>query len=491
VIPLSVARIAAIVDGELAGRAGRRVLVDGSVEFDSRACGPGSLFVAFAGERVDGHDYLRAAADAGAVAALVTRGPQSILDDGGLALIVVPDAARALGALAAAVLGELPQVGVVGVTGSAGKTSTKDLIAGLLERLGPVVAPPGSFNNELGLPHTVLRCDAQTRFLVLEYSARGIGHIRYLTGIAAPRIAAVLNVGSAHLGEFGSRAAIAQAKGELVEALPDESGGGVAVLNLDDPAVAAMASRTAARIVTTGEAPAAQVRAADIELDDLGRPSFTLIAGGESARVGLGLAGRHQVANALSAAAVALECGASLGQVVDGLAAARPRSRWRMELRERPDGVVVINDAYNANPESMRAALDALARIGAAREAAGARSWAVLGPMAELGDDGPDEHASLGRSAARAGITAVLAVGDAAAPIAAGAAAAPDWAGSVLSASDVDGALLVLRDRLGAGDVVLVKASRSAGFERLAEALLADAPPQAPGDGARRNGSAA
>ncbi|MCU1656106.1 MAG: murF, partial [Pseudonocardiales bacterium] len=457
-IALTLGEIAEIVGGRLVG-ADPSTAVTARVEFDSRAVAPGGLFLALPGEHVDGHDFVPAAAAGGAVAAIVTRPVQG-------PAIEVTDGFAALAALAAAVLRRLRHVTVIGITGSSGKTSTKDLVAQLLARLGPTVAPPGSFNNELGHPYTVLLADEGTRYLVLETSARGIGHIRYLTGIAPPRIGVALNVGSAHLGEFGSREAIAQAKGELVEALPAAADGGVAVLNADDALVLAMRSRTAARVVTFGEAAAADVRADDVNLDELGRPAFRMHAAGIAVDVQLRLAGAHQVGNALAAAAVALECGLPLDQVAAGLGAAVPASRWRMEVTERRDGVVVINDAYNANPESMRAALKALAAVSRARRDRGARSFAVLGLMAELGPDGPAEHDALGRLAVRLDISHVIAVGEQARPIQHGAALEGSWDGESSWVPDTDAAVALLRAQLRPGDVVLVKASRAASLER-------------------------
>jgi UDP-N-acetylmuramoyl-tripeptide--D-alanyl-D-alanine ligase len=460
VIDLSVGEVAQIVGGTVRG-ADPAMVVTGSVEFDSRQVGPGGLFVAIAGARADGHDFVGAATDAGAVASLVTRSVDGTT-------IEIADPLAALAALAAEVIRRLPDVTVIGVTGSAGKTSTKDLLAHLLTAAGPTVAPPGSFNNELGHPYTVLRATPETRFLVLENSARGIGHIRYLTEIAPPRIGAVLNVGTAHLGEFGSREAIAQAKGELVEALP---GDGVAVLNADDPLVLAMANRTVARIVTVGESPSAEVRAVEVRLDDLGRPRFELHTPHGAADVSLRLVGAHQVGNALAAAAVALECGLTLGEVGEMLGTATPVSRWRMELTERADGTVVINDAYNANPESMRAALESLTTVGRAR---GTRTVAVLGLMAELGEAGPAEHEALGAEAARLGVARVVAVGEEARPICAGTALEGSWDGTATWVPDADAALDLLRNELRGGDVVLVKASRAASLERVALAIADD-----------------
>ncbi|TAM89901.1 MAG: UDP-N-acetylmuramoyl-tripeptide--D-alanyl-D-alanine ligase [Jatrophihabitans sp.] len=450
-IALTLAEIADIVGGTLV--APPTAVVTGTVEFDSRRVGPGGLFLALRGDRVDGHDFVPAALAAGAVAALVTRpvpGPH----------ILVADGLAALAALAARVVRRLPAT-VVGVTGSSGKTSTKDLLAQLLGRLGPTVAPPGSFNNELGHPYTVLRAGTDTRFLVLENSARGIGHIRYLAAIAPPRIGVVLNVGSAHLGEFGSREAIARAKGELVEALPAD---GLAVLNADDPLVLGMRGRTAARVRTFGRDPGADVRAEAVRADDLGRAGFTLVTQGTRAPVRLRLVGAHHIGNALAAAAVATECGMTVPEAADALTAAGPVSHWRMEVTERPDGAVVINDAYNANPESMRAALETLAAIAAARSA---RPVAVLGEMAELGPQGPTEHARTGRLAVELGIARLVAVGEAARAYDTGTTGFR-WV------PDAAAALALLRAEIGPGDVVLVKASRAASLERIALAIAED-----------------
>jgi UDP-N-acetylmuramoyl-tripeptide--D-alanyl-D-alanine ligase len=472
-IPLSVAEIAAITSAELAGEAAAGTAVTGPVVIDSRLAAAGALFAALPGEHVDGHDYAAAAVGCGAAAVLASRP----LPGMGAPVLLVPDVTLALGALARAVLGRLPDVTVVGITGSSGKTSTKDLASQVVERLGPTIAPQGSLNNEIGLPLTVLRADETTRYLILEMSARGIGHIAYLTGIAPPRIGAVLNVGRAHAGEFGSADAVAKAKGELVEALPAAADGGVAVLNADDPNVAAMAARTSARVVTTSVDPGrdADVRATDIELDDLGRASFCLTVGGTSADVRLRLHGRHHVANALAAAAVAAELGMDVAAIADALAAATARSKKRMELHERRDGVLVVNDAYNANPDSTRAAIEALAHLtGNGRPGTSRRGIAVLGYMAELGDIEAQSHEEAGRLAAQAGAAVVVAVGAGAAPVLDGARGAGGWHGDAIAVPDPKGALEALRNRLRPGDVVLVKASKAAGLWEVADGLLAE-----------------
>lgn len=457
-IELTIGEVAAAVGGALSEAADPDLPVTGAVEFDSRLIGAGGLFVALPGERVDGHDFAGAAVSAGAVAGLARRP----LD--GLPTVLVPDVQAALGLLARAVLDRLPSTRVVGITGSSGKTSTKDLLAHVLAPAGPTVAPPGSFNNEIGHPYTVLRADPGTRFLVLECSARGPGHVAALCRIAPPSIGVELNVGSAHLGEFGSRAAIATAKAELVQALPP---GGLAVLNADDPAVAAMAGATLARVVTFGRAPTADVGARAESMDEAGRASFTLLTPAGSAPVVLGLHGAHHVGNALAVAAVALELGLALPEIVDRLGSARPVSRWRMEVTDRPDGVRVVNDAYNANPESMAAALRALAAMAPGRR----RSWAVLGEMGELGDAAEAAHRDLGTLAAALGVHRLVLVGPAAAAAAATAAGV-----QVSPVPDVAAAVALIEAELVPGDIVLVKASRAAGLERVALALAAPSP---------------
>jgi UDP-N-acetylmuramoyl-tripeptide--D-alanyl-D-alanine ligase len=326
------------------------------------------------------------------------------------------------------------------------------------------VSPPGSYNNDIGLPLTVLAADEGTRFLVLEMGSRGPGHIARLCRVSRPQVGVVLNVGSAHLGEFGSAEGIAVAKGELVEALPED---GTAVLNADDPRVLGMAPRTRARVLTTGLGEDADVRATEVALDDAGRARFTLAVAGETHPVHLRAVGAHQVANALSAAGAALAVGMTPAAVATALSEALPRSRWRMEVERRPDGVTVVNDAYNANPESMRAALAALTALP------GTRRIAVLGAMGELGPGAAEEHVRLGRDAAAAGVDLVVAVGADAVGIARGAAAAGRRPGEEsVHVPDRASARAFLSDLLRPGDVVLVKASRAYGLELLAADLL-------------------
>jgi UDP-N-acetylmuramoyl-tripeptide--D-alanyl-D-alanine ligase len=466
VIPMTLAEVAVVVGGRLEPADGSgAVRVDGPVVTDSREAAAGSLYVARVGEHADGHDFVPDAAARGAVAALATR---PVAD---LPCVVVDDTQEAFAALAREVVRRAPGLDVVGITGSSGKTSTKDLLGTVLATAGATVAPVGSYNSEVGVPLTVCRVEPTTRFLVVEMGARGVGHIAYLTRMAPPRVGVVLNVGTAHVGEFGSRAAIARAKSELVAALHPS---GLAVLNADDSAVRAMGDVTVARVVLVGEAEDADVRASGVDLDDLGRPSFTLHTAAGERPVRLGLVGRHHVGNALAVVATALELGLAEDAVVAALEAATPVSRWRMEVTERADGVTVVNDAYNANPDSMRAALTALQRMGRGR-----RTWAVLGTMLELGDESEALHAEVGEEAVARGVDELLVVGEPARPLASGATSAVGvYAATtrVRTVADADAAEALLRAELRAGDVALFKSSRDAGLRLLGDRLAA--PPE-------------
>jgi UDP-N-acetylmuramoyl-tripeptide--D-alanyl-D-alanine ligase len=461
VIPLSLAEVARITGAQLAGVADPAAVVTGPVVIDSREAGPGSLFAALPGTRTDGHEFAAAAVRSGAVAVLATR-------PAGCPAIVVPDVQTALGQLARAVVDRASDLTVIGITGSSGKTTTKDITAQLLENLGPTIAPRESFNNEIGHPLTVLRITDQTRFLVSELAARGPGHITHLCQIAPPRLGAVLGVGLAHTGEFGGLEAIAQAKGELVAALPAD---GIAVLNADDHRVAAMATRTSARVVTFGRSQSADVRAEGVRADEAGRPGFTLTTAAGSAPVQLQLHGEHHVTNALAAATLAGQLGMPVAAIAAGLSAAVARSRWRMEVTRLPDGVTVVNDAYNANPDSVKAAIAALTIMSR-----GHRGFAVLGQMTELGDDADQMHAEVGADAAAADLAGLIVVGDGAAPILAGARTVRGWRGELQHVPDAAAAVGALRGRLRDGDVVLVKASHSIHLERVALALTGEQP---------------
>jgi len=434
-IPLSIAEIAAVTGGTVAGDSA--VTVTAPAVLDGRQAEPGGLFVALTGQRADGHDYAGQAGRAGAVAVLGSR-PTN------LPTVIVEDAQAALQALAAHVAARLRDgLTVAGVTGSRGKTSTKDLLAAVLSSAAPVIATAGSLNNELGVPLTMLRASAATRFLVLEMGA-----------LAAPDIAVVTNVGHAHLSHFGSPAAIARAKGELVQGMAP---GGTAVLNADDPRVAAMRALTDGPVLTFGHAEHADVQVTSLTLDRLARPSFTLRTADASAPVALPLVGAHQALNASAAAAAGLAAGVPLDVATAALATAS-LSKWRLELRDLASGATLLNDSYNADPDTARAALDALVAIE------GRRRIAVLGEMLELGDDSDAEHRAIGQYAAsRADV--VAAVGEAARPIA-------DGAGDrAVALAGNDAAIEWLRGYLCVGDVVLVKASRAAHLDEVAAAL--------------------
>ncbi len=464
-IALTLDQIAAAVRGRLVDAdtdaSAGSLVVSGNVFIDSRSPERDGLFVAIVGEHVDGHDFAAGALRSGASGLLVERRV-------GVPAVLVDSTVQALGLLASYVVDRLPGLPVVGITGSQGKTGTKDIVAQLLQAHGPTVAPAGSYNTEIGVPLTATRVTPSTRYLVLELGARGRGHIRYLTSLVTPCVGVVLNVGVAHLGKFGSRADIAMAKGELVEALPAD---GVAVLNADDPLVAAMRLRTNAAVVTFGRAAEADVRVTDVRLDDAGCPQFTLSTAHGSARVGLRLVGEHQAANAAAAAAVATSLGYSLDEVADLLGNARPLSRWRMEVSASPAGVTVVNDAYNANPDSTAAALQTLVHLASTRGPE-VKTCAVLGEMRELGDAAQTEHEAIGRLAAELGVAWVVAVGESAHGIFRGAVGTDGWSGRAVEVPDPEAAADFVTGVVHSGDVVLVKASRAAGLEIVAAALL-------------------
>lgn len=448
-IPLSVSAIAEVVGGVVHGDGD--VVVTGAATVDSRTVPLGGLFVAIAGERVDGHDFVGPALDAGAVAVLGSRPVDA-------PTVVVADVTEALGRLARHVVDLLPAQ-VVALTGSQGKTSVKDLLAHLLRRVGPTVATAGNNNNDLGVPLTVLRADLTTQFLVVEMGARGLGHVARLCRIAPPHASAVLNVGSAHLGEFGSVDNITLGKGEIVEGLRP---GGTAVLNADDARVTAMEPRVpdgcaVLRFGRAADGPE-DVRIVSVDLDAHGEPDVVLARGSQQWATHLPLLGEHQAANLAAAHALLAALGVCLDDLsLEDYAAATAQ---RLQRHERADGVVVLDDSYNANPESVLAALAALAGLGASRRVA------VLGEMAELGADAHARHLEVGRAAAELDVDLVVAVGD-------GAVGVADGAGDAGRAvPDVDVALDTLRVWLRPGDAVLVKASRSARLERVTTRLL-------------------
>ncbi|WP_427017168.1 UDP-N-acetylmuramoyl-tripeptide--D-alanyl-D-alanine ligase [Pseudarthrobacter sp. P1] len=473
-IEFTAASIAAITHGRLAATTDPELAVALHLTVtDSREATPGSLYVAKRGEAADGHDFIPAAFAAGAVLALAERETSS--DDGGpFPAVLVEDAVLAMGALAAEAVRRIRAAGdltVLAITGSAGKTTTKDLLAGILSPLGPTVAPRGSYNGEVGVPLTVFSASLDTRYLIIEMGATKVGQIEYLASLVKPDIGVVLGVGSAHAGEFGGVENIAQAKGELVAALDPATG--TAVLNYDDARVRAMAGRTTARTVFFGNAEAggpAVVQAENATTNAAGHPEFVLrFAGtGEAFPVTSGLLGLHHMPNLLAAAAAAQLAGAPAEHIAASLNSLKAASRWRMERMERADGVTVINDAYNANPESMRGALRTLAELGSI---ANRRTWAVLGEMLELGDDSVLEHDAVGRVAVRLNISRLVVVGQAARAMHVGAVMEGSWGDESVFVADADAAYELLARELVPGDIVLVKSSNGAGLRFLGDRI--------------------
>ncbi len=452
--PVTAQWIADVTGGALAADPSIEVT---SVSQDSRTCRPGSLYVAFPGENADGHSFVEDAAGKGAVLHLVTRAVEA-------PHVLVVDATVALGKLAREYLARLrehSELAVVAVTGSVGKTTTKDLLAHMLPAC---IAPRGSFNNAIGLPLTVFRADSSTRHLVLEMGANGAGHISYLANVAPPDVAVVLAVGSAHLGEFGSIDDVASAKAELIEACTP---GATVVLNADDARVAAMAA-LAPSVTTFGLGPA-DVRAADLTTER-GRASFTLAAEGAEAPVSLRLMGEHHVTNALAAATVALSLGMHVDEVAELLSAATAASPHRMAVIERPDGVTILDDSYNASPESMRAAFRAV------RDLAGpGRSFAVIGEMLEMGEGSLAAHDELGHLAVRLGIDHLVVVGSGARAAYDAAVREGSFGDEAVFVATIEDARAYLDSTVRSGDTVLVKASHGSGLWRLADDLTGGA----------------
>ncbi|TNB73227.1 UDP-N-acetylmuramoyl-tripeptide--D-alanyl-D-alanine ligase [Arthrobacter sp. BB-1] len=477
-IAFTAAEIADITKGRLDAEPGITPL---SVVTDSREATPGSLYVAKPGEYADGHDFVEAAFTAGATLALVERAVAAP-DGTPYPAVVVPDAVLAMGALAAEAVRRIraaraeanDDLTVIGITGSAGKTTTKDLLAGILSRQGATVAPRGSYNGEIGVPLTVFTAGADTRYLVIEMGATGIGHIEYLAEMVKPDIGVVLGVGTAHAGEFGGVENIARAKGELVEGL---AASGTAIINLDDERVAEMRARTSAAVVgfSAEGRPDAAVQALHADTNAEGHPEFDLLLpGGDTTyHVSSRLIGAHHVSNLLAAAAAAWAAGVAGPDIADALGNQAATSRWRMERTEREDGVTVINDAYNANPESMRAALRTLADLGRGR-----RTWAVLGAMLELGEDSIREHTAVGTQVVRLNISRLVVVGREARALYVSAVQEGSWGDECVFAETADDAYELLQAELEPGDLVLFKSSNSVGLRHLGDRIAL--PPQTP-----------
>lgn len=450
-IPLTPQELALIIGGTYSGDS--ELVLAGEVIFDSRKASPGSIFAALNGENQDGHDFVGDAINNGAVLSIATR---SVPGNH----VVVPDVLAALSKLAKEVRGRLTGLKVVGITGSQGKTTTKDMLQSILSTVGNSVAPEGSYNNDIGVPITLLRCDAATNYCILEMGARHEGDIARLTEIAAPNVGVVLRVGTAHLGEFGSREIIARTKGELIRGLKSDS---VAVLGTYDEFTPHMADSLQIKALTFGEIASAKIRAADIEIRG-GFPAFDLVTPEGRERVELAVLGEHQISNALAAAAAAFALGIGTTEIAAALSTHQSSSKWRMELRELDD-LTLINDSYNANPESMAAALKTLVLLSQER---GGSSWAFLGKMHELGADSSRMHQEIGRLVGELGIDHLVSIGES--NYAKGAAGSTT---SVHSFADPESCQQIIRE-LQPGDVVLVKASRAEHLETIAERIVND-----------------
>jgi len=463
VIPLRLAEVSDALGGELLlpRRVTADAFVSGSVQTNSMLVEQGSVFFALPGETTDGHLFVDDAVARGAALVIAERALELPVP-----VIVVPDGVTALADLARLVVARVRTEGrirVIGITGSNGKTTTKNLLQAILEEQGPTVAPTASFNNHVGAPVTMLRVDASTEFLISEMGASHAGEIARLVEIAMPDISVVLKVGLAHAGEFGGIEATQRAKSEIVRELPASA---VAVLNADDSRVAEMAGMTRARVVWFGLSPDAQVRARDVRATASGT-RFTLDVDGAVHEVALRILGEHHVSNALAALAVARELGIPMERAIPAIEAVPRAERWRMEVLQPGGGITVINDAYNASPDSTAAALKTLAQI---REP-GQRTVAVLGEMAELGEYAQDEHDRIGRLVVRLNIAKLVVVGDRARHIHAAAGLEGSWDGESVFVPDLDAAYDLLREQLRAGDVVLVKSSKSAGLRFLGDKL--------------------
>jgi UDP-N-acetylmuramoyl-tripeptide--D-alanyl-D-alanine ligase len=460
-IDVSAKQLAEILGAETLGDP--EVSVTGSAETDSRLVSEGSIFFAKPGEQADGHDFVEDAKARGAVVAVVEHRV-----DVDITQLVVSNTVDALGVLASWLIGELKANGklkVVGITGSNGKTTTKNMLRAILSQVGNTIAPIESFNNKVGAPISILRADLNTEFLVVEMGAEGLGTIAYLAKMAQPDVGVILKVGMAHAGEFGGIDVTAKIKGELAEALGADA---QLVLNADDGMVAAMKDRTKAAVKWFGTSSESEYWASDISLSKIGTSFVLHWPDGEHSAIQLSILGEHHVMNALAAASVSHLLGASKQQVVSALEAMELAERWRMQRVVRSDGVTVINDSYNASPDSMKAALQTLAQLGRM----GTRTVAVLGEMAELGQYSRHEHDSIGRLVVRLNIDQLVVVGEGAKLIHMGASQEGSWDGESKFFPSIAEALAYLRGILADGDTVLVKSSKSANLRFLGDDLM-------------------
>jgi len=459
---LTLGEIHKIIGGDLFGDAAIRV---SGISIDSRSASPGDLFAAIIGERTNGHLYVEQATGNGALAALTSQE----VDAPHIIVPASPDSLdpviHALAKISAHIRTLMQGVEVIGITGSSGKTSTKDMIGQVLIHAGVTHAPSGSLNNELGLPLTLLSAPRDVEFLVAEMGMRGLGHISHLCSIAKPTIGVITNVGRAHIGEVGSIEGIAKAKSELVSAIPSS---GVVVLNADDQRVMAMRNLTEATVFTYGLTVEADVRAENLQLTPFGSYSFDLVYRGDRAVASIPMLGEHNVLNALAAAAVGISVGMEISDIARILGSLQLKSKWRMEVHQVPGNVTIINDAYNANPESMTAALETLTAIPAT-----GRTFAIIGKMHELGQTSQAIHSQIAKLASELGVTNVIAVGQQAQeyglpPAKAG---QNDNGEKSVWLPDFDRACDYIVNEVGSGDILLFKASRAEQFEVLADRI--------------------
>lgn len=448
-IEMSIAQLATIAGGTAFGAG--QISTSAEFQFDSRAVRKGDVFLALRGESADGHDFVDDALARGAVLSIVTKPVSGTY-------IVVDDVLGAISKIASHARSTLTTMKVIGITGSQGKTTTKDMLYSILSQVGPTIAARGSFNNDLGVPLTILRCDLATKYCIVEMGARHGGDIAALTRVAQPNVGSVLKVGNAHIGEFGSQEKIAATKGELIAGLKP---GSIAILGTYDSFTPNLPSGEGVTRMTFGESHSCTVRAADIEFRG-GHAHFDLVTPSGREPVELRVVGLHQVANALAAAAIAHALGISTNVIAGALSTHESASKWRMEIHEGRE-MLLINDAYNANPESMEAALRTLVLLAQER---GGRSWAFLGTMHELGAQEATMHSQIGELAARLGIDHLVAIAnrDYLAHLPASSMTTHYFA----SVNDV----VPLLTELESGDVILVKASRAERLEVLADSII-------------------
>ncbi len=461
-IDLTLREMATIMSGELvlADGVSDSLIISGASDTDSRLIEPGDIFFAKPGELTDGHLFVPQAIERGAVVAIVDH-----VVDASISQIVVADTVEALADLAREVVSRVRALGklkTVGITGSNGKTTTKNLIAALCADHGVTVWPKASFNNEVGAPLTMLKLTFETEYLVLELGASGIGHIERLTRLAPLDIAVVLMIGLAHAGEFGGIENTVIAKTELVRGLVP---GGVAILNQDDPRVRAMADVAPAKVRWFGLTTGCDVRGSHIDTS-LSGTDFDVTAFGETRHVQFQVIGEHHVMNALAAIAVAHELGFELDRTLRILAHVPRAERWRMEVFTN-NGYTVINDAYNASPDSMAAALKTLVQVAPTDS----RTIAVLGEMAELGEYAGEEHDRIALLAVRLNVDLLVVVGENARRLHISAINEGSWDGESVYFATPDEAYDYLVAHLSPGDVILVKSSNSANLRFLGDRL--------------------